>query len=64
VSECGCSPQEFFQALKQDSDGETQLYLEIILAADEYENFILMMRDYKSKWEATRGSLERPGGQQ
>ena len=49
VTECGCTTQEFFQALKQDRDGETQLYVEIILAAAEYENFVTMMREFKAK---------------
>ena len=49
VTECGYTSQEFFQALKQDRDGETQLYVEIILAAAEYENFVTMMREFKAK---------------
>jgi hypothetical protein len=49
VTQCGCSTEEFFQALKQDRDGETQMYVEIILAASEYTNFVEMMRSYKQK---------------
>ena len=49
VTECECTTEEFFGALSQNKDGETQLYVEIILAAAEYENFIEMMRSYKRK---------------
>lgn len=49
VEQCGCSTEDFFQALKQDRDGETQMYVEIILAASEYTNFVEMMRSYKQK---------------
>ena len=56
VTECGCSSEQFFQALKQDRDGETQMYVEIILAASEYENFIEMMRSYKQKLASEAGA--------
>jgi hypothetical protein len=56
VTECGCTTEQFFQALKKDADGETQLYVEIILAAAEYENFIEMMRSYKKKMQGEGGA--------
>ena len=56
VTECGCTSEQFFQALKQDRDGETQMYVEIILAASEYENFIEMMRSYKQKLASEAGA--------
>ena len=49
VQECGCTVEEFYQALKKDEDGETQLYIEIILAAADYENFASMVKSYKEK---------------
>ena len=49
VVDCECTSEEFFGALQSNRDGETQLYVEIILAAAEYENFIEMMRSYKRK---------------
>ena len=55
VTECGVSTEQFFTALKQDfaSDSESAIYVEIILAAAEYENFVEMMRSYKQKVTAT-----------
>ena len=58
VTECGCSTEEFFQALKQDRDGETQMYVEIILAASEYTNFVEMMRSYKQKLASDAGGAQ------
>ena len=49
VSECNCTSQEFFEALKRNEDGETELYVDIILAAADYSNFIEMMKHYKHK---------------
>ena len=47
VGECGCTNERFFEVLKRNEDGETELYLEIILAAADYTNFIQMMQHYK-----------------
>ena len=54
VTECGTTSEQFFAALKQDFDGENEsaIYVEIILAAAEYENFLEMMRSYKQKMQA------------
>ena len=49
VQECDCTIEEFYEALKRDEDGETQLYIEIILAAADYENFASMVKSYKEK---------------
>ena len=49
VGECACTNDQFFEALQRNEDGETQLYVEIILAAADYSNFIEMMKHYKSK---------------
>lgn len=49
VQECDCTVEEFYEALKRDEDGETQLYIEIILAAADYENFASMVKSYKEK---------------
>ena len=49
ITECGCSVEEFNAALSQNYDGDTPLYLDIILGAAQYENFVLLMQEYKSK---------------
>ena len=35
--------------MRANHDGETPLYVDIILAADDYSNFIEMMKTYKTK---------------
>ena len=49
ITESGCTSEQFFNTLKADfdSDGESAIYVEIILAAAEFENFVEMMRSYK-----------------
>ena len=38
VSSCGCKPEEFFEALKRESEKseDTAFYVEILLAVTEY----------------------------
>ena len=61
MTECNTSPNEFFEALKKNVDGETELYVEIILAAADYENFIKLMRTYQRKINGL-SSEEEDGG--
>ena len=49
VNACECTPDQFFEALKMNRDGETPVYVEVILAATDYDNFLKMMSDYKKK---------------
>ena len=49
MTSCDCTTEEFNDALKANHDGETPLYVDIILAADDYLNFIHMMKHYKEK---------------
>ena len=57
VTSCDTTTEEFNEALKANHDGETPLYVDIILAADDYLNFVHMMKHYKEKLaEASGGS--------
>lgn len=49
VQESGTTVDQFFRALKQDyeSDGESAIYVEMILAVADFSNFIEMMQSYK-----------------
>ena len=49
VTECECTTEQFFDALKVEDPGEREQCVNFILAAAEYENFIEMMRSYKKK---------------
>ena len=52
IADCGVTTEQFFLALKYDWDNEeseSAVYVEIILAAAEYPNFISMMKEYKQK---------------
>ena len=57
VTSCNCTTEEFNNALATNHDGETPLYVDIILAADDYLNFIHMMKRYKEET-----AEERAGG--
>lgn len=56
MTECGCSTEEFFRALKQEDPGEREQCITFILAAAEYENFVEMMRTYKQKLAEEAGA--------
>ena len=56
VTDCGCTTEDFFQALKQADAGERQQCIEFILAAANYEEFIEMMGSYKDKLAAEGGA--------
>ena len=57
VTSCDTTTEEFNAALQANHDGETPLYVDIILAADDYLNFVHMMKHYKEKLtEASGGS--------
>ena len=47
VQECGITPDQFFLALKANTDGDTPIYVEVILSATDFDEFLGMMRDYK-----------------
>ena len=49
MTSCGCTTDQFNEALRANHDGETPLYVDIILAADDYLNFVHMMKHYKEK---------------
>ena len=54
ISECGCTPAQFQEALQKNYDGDTPLYLDIILGAADFVNFVMLMREYKTKINESR----------
>ena len=60
VTECGCTTDQFFQSLKNEGpNGENAIYVDIILAAAEYSNFIEMMNYYKSNHQPTEWLINK-----
>ena len=47
IQECNTTNEEFIAALKANSDEEKAIYVDIILSADNYPEFIRCMIDYK-----------------
>ena len=49
ITECGVSVQEFFNALKTEyeADPSADFYVEMLLSVSDYQQFMLMVRDYK-----------------
>ena len=54
IEQCDVSVQDFFKALKeeQENDPSCEFYVTLLLSVGDYQNFILMMRDYKKKNDA------------
>ena len=50
ITDCGVSVQDFFKALQseKDEDPSCEFYVEVLLSVSDYQQFLLMMRDYKS----------------
>ena len=51
IQECDVSIQEFFQSLQEEkeNDPSCEFYVEMLLSVSDYSQFLLMMKDYKSK---------------
>ena len=50
IIDCGVSVQDFFKALQseKDEDPSCEFYVEVMLSVSNYEQFLLMMKDYKN----------------
>ena len=49
VESCEVKPEDFFNALKRESEksDDCAFYVEILLAVTEFQNFVDMMKHYK-----------------
>ena len=56
ITSCGCTLEEFQTALTRNVDGDTPIYLDIILGAADFTNFVQLMREYKHKINCPRNS--------
>ena len=52
IVNCGCSVEDFYKALAAQQDSEESMssfYIEMITSIADYEQFVVMMKEYKGK---------------